>query len=215
MTKISDGGGSSSSKGGISHKDDLEQGVTLPQTSQQQKTTSNNPSTNDPSTTTIRIPLIGMQSYFPLKKVEAKWTYDIEPYPVIQQLLQDLGQGPIHKMNKAYRIIDAAIATVIVTIIAVIISLVATGQMFDGECTQASPCQYENKHLPLILIGGVGGLASIVLFSIGLTMDHDATKDVKQLCRDVQASSPRVSQCAFVDDCSDDTDAMVEITLLN
>ena len=87
--------------------------------------------------------------------------------------------------------------------------------MFDGECTQASPCQYENKHLPLIIISGVGGLVSIVLFATGLTMDHDATKDVKQLCRDVQASSPRVSQCAFVDDCSDDTDAMVEITLLN
>ena len=213
-TIISDGGGGNS-KGSISHKSDLEQGVTLPQTSQQQQqqktmSSSSNPSTNDPSTTTIRIPLIGMQSYFPLKKVEAKWTYDVE-----QQLLQDLGQGPIHKMNKAYRIIDAAIATVIVTIIAAIISLVATGQMFDGECTQASPCQYENKHLPLILIGGVGGLASIVLFATGLAMDHEATKDVKQLCRDVQASSPRVSQCAFVDDCSDDTDAMVEITLLN
>ena len=124
--------------------------MTLPQTSQQrqqQKTmnSSSNPSTNDPSTTTIRIPLIGMQSYFPLKRVEAKWTCDIEPSsssPMIQQLLQDLGQGPIHNMKKAYRIIDAAIATVIVTIIAAIISLVATGQLFDGECTQASPCQY-------------------------------------------------------------------------
>ena len=197
MTIVSGGGG------GSNKEVDLEQGATL-----SQKTS--------PSTTTFRIPLIGMKSYRPLNTVEAKWTYGSEPSssPVVQQLLEDLGHGPIHKTNKAYRIIDAAIATVIVTIIAIIIYLAATGQLFDGECTQASPCQYDNKHLPLILIGGVGGLASIILFAIGLTMDHEATKDIKQLCQDVQVS-PQVSECTFVNDySSDDTDVMVEIILL-
>ncbi len=111
MTIISQGGGNNDDK---SHIVDLEQDGAIISSSSQQKTTSSNPSPSA-TTNTIRITLTGMQSYIPLKTVEVKETQETDPS--VQQFLQDqqflqlLRIGPIHKINKAYRIIDAAIAT--------------------------------------------------------------------------------------------------------
>lgn len=209
MTIISQGGGNNDDKSQVV---DLEQDGAIISSSSQQKTTSSNPSPSA-TTNTIRITLTGMQSYIPLKTVEVKDTQETDPS--IQQLLQDLRQGPIHKINKSYRIIDAAIATLFVTIISAIIYLAATGQL--GDCPQSSPCQYQSNHLPVILIVVIGGVITMVLVPIGVMKSSKATKDIKQLCRGFQAQFSNVSRCTFVDadrSSDDGRDAMIEITLL-
>ena len=99
------------------------------------------------------------------------------------------------QMTKAYRYADAILILIGVYIGAMILYLVATGQLNDGECTQSNPCPIEGKHIPLIASAIAVSILCLFLMYMTYRTSKWAEEDIVELCEETSNNCTFFSSC--------------------